>query len=58
MIFPQLPYSELILHVHLYLTRDKTVIYAKPIGSCKLEIAKGVLLQNFCVSEKWLREIL
>lgn len=51
MIFGQKAYSELILYVSLHPSKDKTAICAKQTGSCKSEIAKGVLLQDFCVSE-------
>ena len=50
MIFRQKAYSELVLPA-LFQPKDDTAIYAKKTGSCKSEIAKGLLLQNFCVSE-------
>lgn len=46
----QLPYSKMMFNVN-YNSKDKTQTCFNPTGSCNSEIAKGLLLQDFCVSE-------
>ena len=48
----------MVLPALLHMTKDDTAIYANLTGSCKSEIANGLLLQDFCVSEIELWEVL